>query len=116
MNRINRSLEWHKWKNILLKSFSIYLIFSILSPSLLKLEHHHEHFVCHAKQEKHIHSWHPKCEVCDFEFSFFAEHNAIISFDAQPIYVEKTVEIQQRVDLQNPIYTFLLRAPPANFI
>ncbi len=103
-------------KKILLKSFSIYLVFCLLSPSLLKLEHHHEHFVCHAKQEKHIHSLHPKCEVCDFEFSFFATQDPIISFDAQPIYVVKTFELQQRIDFQNPIYTFLLRAPPANFI
>lgn len=116
MNRIKKSIKSPKWKKILLKSFSIYLVLCLLSPSLLKLEHHHDHFVCHAKQEKHIHNNHPKCEVCNFEFSFFADQNTIISFKSQPFYIVKTFEIQQIVDLPDPIYTFLLRAPPANFI
>jgi len=101
-----------KLKNII----SISLLFIFLTPMTIKLVdglfHHHDHFHCTAKNEKHFHEHHKKCPIPNFELSFFS--------------VEKHVQTTQKYDfhlgqsdLYNFIlccnyseYSFLLRAPP----
>ena len=40
-----------------LKQFSaLLLLFAFLLPSLVKMEHQHDHFVCMAKEQKHLHT------------------------------------------------------------
>lgn len=51
------------------KFASLLMVLILFTPSIVKIEHHHDHFVCHAQNEKHIHTFHEKCLVCDFEFS-----------------------------------------------
>ncbi|MBP7497671.1 MAG: hypothetical protein KA792_08425, partial [Bacteroidales bacterium] len=48
----------------------------LLFPTIIKLEHHHEHFVCSAKNEKHFHNEHHKCIVCSFEYSLFIDYSS----------------------------------------
>jgi len=53
------------------KIFSFLLVLFLLTPSIVKLEHHHVQIVCSAKGENHFHAYHDKCAVCNFEFSIF---------------------------------------------
>ena len=97
-------------------TISISLVIILLLPMTIKLLdgffHHHDHFNCTAKNEKHFHRYHEKCPIPSFELSFFS--------------VEKQTQTTQKLDCdieQNNIYnftpccnnskySFLLRAPP----
>ena len=61
-----------KLKNII----SLTLVFIFLTPLTIKLLdglfHHHDHFQCTAKNEKHFHEHHEKCPIPSFELSFFS--------------------------------------------
>ncbi len=91
-------------------SFLFLLVF--LLPTVVKLEHHHEHFKCHAVGEKHLHVSHEKCVICDFEFSVFLTETSYPDlFDEKP--VEHFCNNYNSVDFSNlSKLTFLLRAPP----
>jgi ribosomal protein L37E len=91
-------------------SFILLLVF--LSPSIVKLEHHHEHIECKAKDAKHYHASHEKCAICSFEFSVF-------SSDFENIHASKeqpadNFRINYRFAHFSTLsdYSFLLRAPP----
>lgn len=92
--------------------FSIFLILIFLFPSFVKLGHHHEHFVCSAKHEKHLHQHHEDCAVCEFHFSLFE------TSDHQPIFINDSPADTYRSSYKSrkyttvSEYTFLLRAPP----
>ena len=97
-----------KYKNIV----SLLFLIAFLLPSVVKLEHHHEHFICKAKNEKHYHEFHEKCNICNFEFTVFLSD--IENIDLQkdnPIdrYANKYVSLSDYNLFQ---YSFLLRAPP----
>ena len=97
-----------KFKNIA----SLLLLLVFLLPSIVKLEHHHEHFECKAKNEKHYHVLHEKCAVCNFEFSVFSSdfENIVLSKE-QPL--DKYCNNYKSVNYSTlPKYSFLLRAPP----
>jgi hypothetical protein len=97
-----------KFKNIA----SLLLLLVFLLPSIVKLEHHHEHFECKAKNEKHLHVFHEKCAVCNFEFSVFSSDFENIVFQKeQP--VAKYCNNYRSVNYSTlSKYSFLLRAPP----
>ena len=42
-----------------------------LLPNIVKLEHHHQHIIYQAKNEKQYHVFQDKCVICNFEFSNF---------------------------------------------
>ncbi len=95
---------------------SVLLVTVLLSPMLIKLFdgllHHHDHFVCSAKTEKHFHKHHEECRIASFELSFF-------SADKQPLLTEghsPSVEINDLYRFlyipKNPGDLFSLRAPP----
>jgi len=101
-------LNNRKFKNIA----SLILLMVFLLPSIVKLEHHHKHFFCNAKNEKHYHDYHERCEICNFEFSVFSAGT-------------KNIDLQKEKPLDNycnnyhseyysnlASYSFLLRAPP----
>jgi len=97
-----------KFKNIA----SLLLLLVFLLPSIVKLEHHHEHFECKAKNEKHYHVLHEKCAVCNFEFSVFSSdfENIVLSKE-QPL--DKYCNNYKSVNYSTlSKYSFLLRAPP----
>jgi len=97
-----------KYKNIV----SLLFLIAFLLPSVVKLEHHHQHFECKAKNEKHYHEFHEKCNICNFEFTVFLSD--IENIDLQkdnPIdsYSNKYISLSDYNLFQ---YSFLLRAPP----
>jgi hypothetical protein len=98
--------------NKLRKIGSILLIAVLLTPSIAKLEHHHDGFVCQAKHEKHYHTHHQKCWVCAFEFSLFSLTAKTVV--APPISYPAAVNDGERLFKFNSTssYSFLLRAPP----
>ncbi len=91
---------------------ALLLLMVFLLPSIVKMEHHHENFVCKAKHDTHYHNYHEKCSICDFNFSVFSKDHIIIGFKhIQPIIDYKTTPIS--FNYENLCqYSFLLRAPP----
>ena len=92
------------------------LLLVFISPSIVKLEHHHQHFECKAKNEKHIHVFHEKCAVCNFEFSVFSlDFNTLVLPKEQPLanYCNNYKSVNYSAFSK---YSFLLRAPPSKQI
>jgi hypothetical protein len=97
-------------------TISISLVIVFLLPMTTKLFdglfHHHDHFSCTAKNEKHFHEHHKKCPIPNFELSFFSIEKQIHT--TQKYYF--SVEINDLYNFVNSCnnlkYSFLLRAPP----
>jgi hypothetical protein len=97
-----------KFKNIA----SLLLLLVFLFPTTVIMEHHHEHFECKAKNEKHYHEFHEKCAVCNFDFSVFSPvYKDIISQKNNPLshYSNNYISLYYS---RLSDYSFLLRAPP----
>jgi hypothetical protein len=94
------------------KISSLLLLAIFLLPTVVKLEHHHDHFHCNVKNEKHYHDYHDKCLICSFEFSIFiSDINKIVSEEEIPVSNYK--ENYQSAYYSNlSKYSFSLRAPP----
>jgi hypothetical protein len=91
---------------------SLLLIVFLFTPSLVKLEHHHDHFECKTKTEKHIHDHHEKCQICSFDFSIFMSE-AFFSLLENPISFGVYINDYKVCNFSStPDYFFLLRAPP----
>jgi hypothetical protein len=97
-----------RFNNIL----ALLMVLAFLSPSIVKLEHHHDHFVCKAKNEKHFHNHHEKCYVCSFEFSFFSLNNKAPIASKSIFLGDFVSHYKQSFFSDNSKYSFLLRAPP----
>jgi hypothetical protein len=90
--------------------FMLVLVF--LAPSIVKLGHHHKEFYCNAKNEKHFHNYHQKCDICQFEFSVLKTENShLISKNELPpdSYTNQYSSILNTFFAE---YSFSLRAPP----
>jgi hypothetical protein len=101
-----------KFKNIT----SLLLLVVFLFPSYVKLEHHHEHFICNAKNQQHFHEFHQKCSICSFEFSVFAsdsENVSIAKENPKDAYCNN-YSSQPYSNLSQ--FSFSLRAPPCKTI
>jgi hypothetical protein len=88
------------------------MVSALLLPSIVKLQHHHLHFECNAKNQKHLHAQREKCLECSFEFSVYAV--------AQTLQHTPITEVCDRY-LPKPYrcsfddaskFSFLLRGPP----
>jgi hypothetical protein len=91
---------------------AIFMMVILLLPSVVKLEHHHDHFVCHAKTEKHYHTYHPACPICNFEFSIFSV-NSIEKSNVKVVRDFKYMaSLYEFIHTRLFDYSFLLRAPP----
>ena len=101
-----------KLKNIL----SISLVFIFMTPMTIKLLdgffHHHDHFHCTAKDEKHFHEYHEKCPILNFELSFFSVEKHIQNTQKHCYQVELNNNYDFVYCCNNSKYSFLLRAPP----
>lgn len=84
----------------------------LLMPAIIKLEHHHDRFVCNAKTEKHFHIFHEKCPVCSFEFSVFLQDkiDAAIANTELTFHYNNSNYTFNYSDLSK--FSFLLRGPP----
>lgn len=83
-----------------------------LFPSLVKLEHHHEHFQCKAKNEKHFHVFHDKCGICNFEFSVFLSSVEKIDLKKENPLDSYCNNYSSRYYSNPSQFSFSLRAPP----
>jgi hypothetical protein len=83
-----------------------------LFPSIVKLEHNHEHFIYQAKNEKHLHALHERCVICNFEFTVFFSNTGDIDFQKEnPL--EYFCNNYHSVYFSNfSQFSSLLRAPP----
>jgi hypothetical protein len=97
---------------VLRNGMAIFMVAIFLLPTMVKLEHHHDHFVCKAKTEKHFHDHHEKCQICSFEFSVFMSEE-FFSLPENPISFGGYINDYKVGNFSTtPDYTFLLRAPP----
>jgi hypothetical protein len=94
------------------KISSLLLLVVFLLPSIVKLEHHHEHFHCDAKGEKHYHVHHEKCAICSFEFSVFLSGFSDIVFTKENPFDNYCNNYNSVYFSNLSQYSFLLRAPP----
>jgi len=93
-------------------SISLLLVVALLLPSVLKLGHHHQHLICNAQHEKHLHQAQEECAVCNFTTAFFLSQKIN--------YCKKRVDIiDGYLNLFTSFsltscrhYSFLLRGPP----
>jgi hypothetical protein len=92
---------------------SLLLVFALLSPAIVKLEHHHNHKQCHAKTEKHLHNQQEKCLVCSFEFSVYSINQTEqhwINTNIIDGYIQSPYQFSSS---KLSIYSFQLRGPPS---
>ena len=101
-----------KIKNTVSISLVIILLLPMSVQLFDQLFHHHDHFVCTAKNEKHIHKHHKKCLISSFVLSSF-------SIDKKTPQTEKSYFFYKIIDNYNFLvcyntskYSFLLRGPP----
>jgi hypothetical protein len=88
------------------------LVMVFLAPSIIKLGHTHKAFFCNAKNEKHFHTHHENCEICQFDFSFFsAEEILVVSKKKLPSKNDDNHYLSSFSSC-NQKYSFQLRAPP----
>jgi hypothetical protein len=98
----------NKFKNIA----ALILLVVFLLPSIVKLEHHHKHFICNAKNEKHYHTYHERCEICNFEFSVFSSEIKNSDLQKEQILDNYCNNYCSEYYSNHHTFSFLLRAPP----
>lgn len=92
---------------------SLMMAIIFMMPLLVKMEHHHDPFVCHADSEKHLHEHHDDCAICHFEFSLFNRPDDTI-LPAKAIRLcSQVAEAYQSFVPSGTAHTFFLRGPPA---
>jgi len=98
------------------KIIALTLVFIFMTPITIKLLdglfHHHDHFHCTAKNEKHFHEHHEKCPIPSFELSFFSVEKHVQTTQKHFYRVELNDKYNFVICCNNSKYAFLLRAPP----
>lgn len=95
---------------------SILLLAIFLWPSVVKLEHHHSHCEEHSYCGSAFDAEHEKCEVCNFEFSVFTEHAGELYLPSVRLIGSDVVLPVAGKYFGKSVYSFLLRAPPVQFL
>ena len=91
---------------------SLLLVLLLLTPIIVKLKNHHEHFVCHANNENHVHTYHEKCSICSFEFSDFSFNKTVLFSKVTETIFKNRIPGKTVHNSFFSKYSFLLRAPP----
>jgi hypothetical protein len=83
-----------------------------LMPSIIKIDHHHDHGEPANNSGYSYHKYHAKCLICSFEFSFFlsAEGEVFFEEEVHPKYYLNDYTSEHFENLSQ--FNFLLRAPP----
>jgi hypothetical protein len=97
-----------KFKNIA----SIILLLIFLLPSVIKLEHHHEHFVYDSKSEKNSQVLYGVCGICNFEFFVFLSDLGDIDLQNETPLADYCNNYNCLYYSNPSQYSYLLRAPP----
>jgi hypothetical protein len=99
-------------KRKLKKIASLFLLLVFLFPTVVIIEHHHEQNICQAKNEKHYHVFHEKCNICSFEFSVFSSTDKNIEQRKEIASDHYFNHYQSQFYFNQSAFSFLLRAPP----
>jgi hypothetical protein len=102
-------------KYLLVKTFSAILIFALLLPFAVKLQHifeDHEHSVCSSKIESHIHQLNDDCDFLNYNInSFNYSNNFVYEVVEIPTFLEKN-HTYNVAFIASHKATFFLRGPP----
>ena len=93
-------------------SFFLMLVLIFLAPSIVKLGHEHKEFLCNAKTEKHFHTYHENCEICQFAFSLFKSEDYLINWKTKLPTGNYSNTYCSLLNTCKPKFLFQLRAPP----
>lgn len=103
-------------KNLLVKTCCAILIFALLLPFALKLEHifeNHEHAICSSKIENHIHQLNDDCDFLNYNInSFNYSNNFVYEIVEIPTFLEKNFTYNV-ASIASHKATFFLRGPPS---
>ncbi|WP_066218585.1 hypothetical protein [Formosa haliotis] len=102
-------------KHIAFKSFTLVLVFTLLTPTLVKFHHifeTHHHEVCHGEKNTHLHTANVDCEFYKFQL------NHLFTI---PIFIAEIPLVKENHQLISSQYHFIsdyqhlpfaLRGPP----
>jgi hypothetical protein len=86
---------------------------AFLIPSVVKIEHRHEHGIPKGNTELPSGEYHDNCVICNFEFSVFLSFNDEVYFEENE-HLIRFINDYSSIHFQNlSQYNFLLRAPPS---
>ena len=88
------------------------LLLVLLLPSIVKLEHHHEHYAYNVTNEKHQPVLQDNCPICNFEFSVFISSNGNTDLQNESPLSFYCNNYNSHHNSNLSQYSFLLRAPP----
>lgn len=91
---------------------SLLLLMALMGPSVVKLNHHHDHLICKDQHEVYFDSFHEKCIVCEFEFSVFTANPdcvKLLKYEHQDSY--RDTYLRNSFSFDSQVF-FSLRAPP----
>lgn len=95
---------------------SILLVVFLLLPTTIKLFdglfHHHSHFHCTAKNEKHFHIKHETCPILNFQLSIFSPQKKIPTTQRLNYIIGESKTYSVSDYYSSLKHLFLLRAPP----
>jgi hypothetical protein len=81
-------------------------------PSVIKLGHHHEHFVYDSKSEKNSPVLYGVCGICNFEFFVFLSDLGDIDLQNETPLADYCNNYNCLYYSNPSQYSYLLRAPP----
>jgi hypothetical protein len=97
-------------------TLSVFLVVVFLLPTTIKLFdgffHHHDYFICTAKNERHFHTHHVKCPILSFELSLLLTGKHLQVAQKNLYHVKINDNYNFECCSNNIEYSFLLRAPP----
>lgn len=103
-------------KNLLQKTLSIVLLFALMLPFALKLEHvfqDHNHSICSSKIESHIHQLEDDCDFLNYTInSANSPSNLVFETKIDILFAEKNF-IYTTAFSSSEKATSFLRGPPS---
>jgi hypothetical protein len=97
-----------KFKNII----ALLLLMAFIFPSIVKIEHQHEHSCLDPSNGIGIQPLHVKCGICSFEFSFFMSYTEDLNLQKENPSDSYINSYNSRYNSNLSQISFLLRAPP----
>ena len=102
-------------RQLLLQTLSAFLIYALLLPFAIKLDHvfeNHNHAVCNSKVESHIHESELDCDFYDYQINqlSYVPNNAFED-SLREIFVKKNFTDSSAFSFQQEA-AFFLRGPP----
>ncbi|HBZ21330.1 MAG TPA: hypothetical protein DEO60_09385 [Bacteroidales bacterium] len=96
-------------------NIALLLLMVFIFPSIVKIEHHHEHSCLVPSNVIGIHPFHEKCGICSFEFSFFLSFTEYVSLQKENPSDNYFISYNSPYNSNLSSFFFLLRAPPLTF-